>query len=212
VLADRAAVALAQNESQESLVRSFAYTSGPAYGILLDESAADWRRNVKSSSDLSEIVRRSYGISTIDPAHADALVGKYGGARMIASEKQREATRIANAARLKSLFTDSAVLRLPVGENFSYSFDPNRIVALAGMGSVYQGARVTDAWGVLESDDGELLMLRDANGLITGVVAAFPVVNGQIVKGKGWTLTLSDDWTTSAGSRPGEILLVKRTH
>ena len=37
------AVQLARQEEQPSFVRSFAYASGPAYGVLLDECGQKWR-------------------------------------------------------------------------------------------------------------------------------------------------------------------------
>ncbi len=210
VLADRAAVALAQNEDQESLARSFAYSSGPAYGILLDQSGSAWRKSISSTRDLSLLAQRAYDITHIDAHNADALVNKYGGARMVANEKRREATRLANEARLRATFADSAVLRLPVGEKFGYSFDPNAVMPFPGMGTVYKGARVSDDWGILEVDGGEVLMARDGRGLINSVIASFPVVEGNAVKGKGWTLTLADGWTTAPGSRPGELVVRKK--
>jgi len=36
----------------ESFVRTFAYVSGPAYGLLLDEASPGWRRALRSSDDL----------------------------------------------------------------------------------------------------------------------------------------------------------------
>jgi hypothetical protein len=210
VLADRAAVALAQNESQESFARSFAYSSGPAYALLLDESGATWRKNLKPDSDLSALAKRLYGIGAIDPRNADGLVARYDGARMVANERKREETRLANEKRLRSLFNDSLVLRLPAADKFDFSFDPNGATPLAGMGTVYSSARITDSWGTLEVDNGDVLMARNENGHITGVVAALPVVTGNVVKGKGWTLTLADGWTTSAAPQSREIQVVKR--
>lgn len=210
VLADRAAVALAQNETQESLVRSFAYSSGPAYGVLLDQSGSMWRKNFATVRDLSELARRAYQIRPVDARKAETLVDKYDGARMIATERAREAKRLANEKRLRSLYSDSAILKLPVLDKFSYSFDPNNVTPFPGTGTVYQGARVTDLWGILEVDGGDLLMLRNDQGLINGLIAPLPVVTGNAVKGPGWKLTIADGWEVTAGSRPGELILRKK--
>jgi hypothetical protein len=39
-------------ERGESFVRTFAYVSGPAYGVLLDEASPGWHRALRSSDDL----------------------------------------------------------------------------------------------------------------------------------------------------------------
>jgi hypothetical protein len=209
-LYDRAAVLLAQNESQESFVRSFAYTSGPAYGILLDAKGPAWRRTIDARSDISALAQRLYGITSIDPKNAESLIDRYTGARMVADEKSKEAKRLASEARLRGIFRDSSVLRLPLTEKLSFSFDPNSAMPLQGMGIIYQAARISDAWGVLEIDSGNVLMERRADGTITGIIAALPTVTGNAIKGPGWSLTLADGWTTTQGGRPGEITLTRR--
>ncbi len=42
----------------DTFVRSFAYASGPAYGLLLDERLPGWRSQIKSTSDLTVRARR----------------------------------------------------------------------------------------------------------------------------------------------------------
>ncbi|HEY0671277.1 MAG TPA: hypothetical protein VGD27_03370, partial [Longimicrobiales bacterium] len=43
VVRDRAAVQLGSYETMDNFARSFAYASGPAYGLLLDAAAMSWR-------------------------------------------------------------------------------------------------------------------------------------------------------------------------
>jgi hypothetical protein len=210
VIADRAAVALAQNESQESLTRSFAYSSGPAYGALLDQLEPAWRKVLPSTRDLSSLAQRAYHITATDPRRAESLAEKYDGARMMAAERSREEKRIANEIRLRSLFADSAVLKLPVGDKFAFSFDPDNVTPFPGMGTVYQSARISDAWGILDVTGADVLMARNEKGLITSVFAPLPVVTGNLIKGQGWSLTIADGWMVAAGSRPGELILIRR--
>jgi len=46
-----------------TFVRSFAYASGPAYGLLLDASGTEWRKNLKPADDLGLILLDAYSIS-----------------------------------------------------------------------------------------------------------------------------------------------------
>src|SRR5205823_14627793 len=47
---------LANAEAEESFVRTFAYKTGPAYGVLLDASSPGWTRQVRGSDDLATLV------------------------------------------------------------------------------------------------------------------------------------------------------------
>jgi hypothetical protein len=47
---------LAEVETGESFVRSFAYASGPAYGVLLDAASPGWPRRVRSTDDLGALL------------------------------------------------------------------------------------------------------------------------------------------------------------
>jgi hypothetical protein len=204
---DRVAVQLAQFEPQESHVRSFAYASGPAYALLLDESGRAWRRKISSSSDLSEMVRDAYGIGALNTAKAESLIDRYTGARMVADERAREARRIANETRLRSIFVTGVRLRLPMAGAFSFSFNPNGAIPIQGVGTVYESSRVSDNWGVLEVDSGGVLIERNRDGLVSGVVVPKPVVTGDKATGTGWRLTLAPGWIAAPGASREEFVI-----
>ena len=209
-LPDRAAVQLAQTEPQESFVRSFAYASGPAYGLLLDAAGKPWRNRIRPSSDLSAMAAGAYGIASIDEGKAESLIDRYTGSRMVADERSRNAKRIENETRLRGRFIDGPTLTLPVGGSFAFSFDPNGATPIPGVGTVYASSRITDDWGVLEVSSGGVLFIRKDGGPITGVVVAAPIVSADGVKGDGWKLTLAPGWTATDGSRKGDFVIAQR--
>src|SRR5438034_5718752 len=51
-----AASALAGGESQTSFVGNFEAASGPAYGVLLDDLKPEWRRQLRATSDLGDLL------------------------------------------------------------------------------------------------------------------------------------------------------------
>jgi len=210
VLHDRVAVQLAQAEPQESFVRSFAYASGPAYAILLDGSGTRWRKTIRESSDLSELVRKAYDIGNVTPGDADKLIDRYTGARMIAEEKAREQKRVENERRLRSIFVDGPRLRLPMAGAFNFSFDPNGAVSLPAIGTYYEHARITDKWGILEVESGGVVIETTPAGLFSGVVVAKPVLTNGTVSGSGWKLSLADGWKVVEGGRKDELVLSSR--
>lgn len=199
----RAAEALKQAERKESLTRSFAYASGPAYGLLLDAHAPDWRKSIKGVGDLGAALQKALG--TKPNAAGDATVvarsGKYDFEALVSHEKQREAEQKAEVARLRAKFIEGPTLRLSLGKS-NISFDPNRNHPL-GEGTVYLAARLTDAWGELEAPGG-VFVSKDWSW------AAVPLKVGTqaTASGEGWSLQLKDNW--EAVQREGGWVLSRK--
>src|SRR5688572_24913811 len=136
-----------------SLVRSFAYMSGPAYGLLLDASSPGWTRRVRGTDDLGTLVMRALSVQPATDATASAA--RYGGAEIRASEQKREQERQARLAELRRRFVDGPVLRIPGG---SHSYDTRGAVVIPDVGTVYFGSfRASGAWGKLDAEKGVLV-------------------------------------------------------
>jgi hypothetical protein len=208
-LHDRVAVQLAQAESGESFSRSFAYASGPAYGLLLDDTGHAWRKRLSSSSDISTLAQNAYGITALDSRNADKLVSRYIGERMVADERAKETKRLARENQLRAMFTSGARLTLPNAGAFSFSFNPNAVLPIQSLGTVYEGARITDAWGILDADNGTVLITRDGAGNPGSAIVAHPTIDGGTVKGDGWKLELSPGWSLEQGPG-GAFAVVKK--
>lgn len=203
-VAHRAAVGLEQQEARETFSRSFAYATGPAFGVLLDAAGRPWRDALIEGATLAELFEAAYatGASAIP---AEERIAGYNGERVIAVETAREATRLAREAELRARLVDGPVLAVTPGSDFRFSFDPNDAVNLAGLGTVYGSTRVVDGWGVLEVESGGALFRRNEQGWITGV--AVPVTPGEAgppLAGEGWTLSLAAGWEIAPGSRAGD--------
>jgi len=206
VLADRAAVGLEQREGSESLSRSFAYATGPAYGVLLDASGAPWRDRLLAGGSLRDLLAEAYLVEPV--AGADARLAPYNGEWVVATEAAREGERLAREVELRGRFVDGPVVRMAPGADFRFSFDPNEAVGLEGVGTVYESARVVDGWGILEVASGGALFLRDDRGWITGVAVPAPAESTDPpAAGEGWTLELAEGWEIGPGQRPGDWLV-----
>src|SRR5258708_7499628 len=87
---------LRQARSTETFARSFAYSSGPAYGALLDIADTSWRSRLTSSSDLGNLLQKAYNIPDMRrPTEADAMssLSRYEGEEIIALEGRHEKLR-----------------------------------------------------------------------------------------------------------------------
>lgn len=143
-----------------TLVRSFAYLSGPAYGILLDESGAEWRRSLTSADDLALLLAHQLGIEV--PGNLEGAARKrapdYGYEQLDARESMREESALQRQVECRSRLTDGPVLVLPVDlAQGSVSFTPTNLVPLGDRGTVYPSMGVTGPWGVLTVSGGALL-------------------------------------------------------
>jgi hypothetical protein len=88
-----AALALAGGEMQTSFVGNFEAASGPAYGVLLDDLMPGWRRQVRSSSDLGDMLasairRPPTTDAALAAAHYDGATLRAGRRRAIGRQAQ----------------------------------------------------------------------------------------------------------------------------
>ena len=139
---------------EASFVRTFAYISGPAYGLLLDASSPGWTRRVRGTDDLATLVMRALAVQPAADATASAT--RYGGAEIRASEQQREQERQERLAELRRRFVDGPVLVIPGGG--SGMSDSRGAAVIPGIGTVYFGPfRASGNWGTLEAEKGVLV-------------------------------------------------------
>jgi hypothetical protein len=187
--------------------RSFAYTSGPAYGGLLDAANPHWRTALTPSTNLGELLARSYNISLPPLNKTEALkrAERYDGGEVVAIETRRELKHQAQVTAARKLFLDGPVLIFPVGKNFNYTFDPNAVLPLDENSTLYMGEiQVTDNWGVLHASKGALFVRE--NGSVVRVQVPAPVDAAKSPGvGDGWTLDLNANWKLIPQGRPGDV-------
>lgn len=201
---------LERAESKSGFVRSFAYASGPAYGLLLDRSKADWRRGLKATEDLAVLAQRFYSIKL--PANirqeAEQRSAKFGGGSLRVAETDRDKKRKRLLAENRARFIEGPILILPLTDNASYAFDPNNVESLDNLGTVYPTLRVKDVWGILEVTAGALMISEGPK--VSKVQLPAPAdPSKRKVRGEGWTLELSEGWTLVPGTRTGDYSIKK---
>jgi hypothetical protein len=197
---------------QGNFVRSFAYASGPAYGLLLDAAGTPWRGGLTPQSDLGVLLARAYGIqvSAVSEAEAVRRAQAYDGKEVIALEVQRDRTRQAQMATARKRYIDGPVLVLPADGQFRYGFDPNQVVSVDESSTVYEGGQVSDVWGVLRASGG-FLIVRGTKGVLRVQVPAPADAKERPLKGEGWTLELTPGWALEPGPRPGDWTLKRQS-
>jgi hypothetical protein len=185
---------LARLDREASFVRSFAYETGPAYGLLLDAAAPGWTRRFRPTDDLSVALGIASRVQ-IDESQADAAAARYGGTQLRAAEQKRSKERAERTARYRALFVTGPVLEISL-EGARYGFDPNTVFSLEGVGSYYPTLDVTGDWGRLSVKDGAVIA--------SDFSRVFVPANG-----KGWTLDLNPGWKIVPGTRTADQTVVR---
>lgn len=187
---------LKQAAENQTFVRTFAYASGAAYGLLLDAYSPGWTRRIKDTDDLGDLLMREAKLKP--EANAKKAASRYDGAALQSAEAKREAAQKAKIAELKARFVDGPVLVVPRDGNAS--FTTAGITPIPGYGTVYPTFRVKGEWGSLEAAN--VLMSLDRQWLSLPAPRA---PEGSVVRGDGWTVTLAPGWVLRPGPRSGDF-------
>jgi hypothetical protein len=194
-----AAAKLARPDTAISFVRSFAYTSGPAYGLLLDERAPGWRTRINAQSDLAGLLAATLpagpGLS------AETRAGAYGASEIQTMEADRAAKGEADKARYRALLVTGPTLTTPSPGNFS--FNPSTLISLGDGYTVYPTFHAVAKWGTLDVKDG----VRIPTDFSSTTLAAPKTLTGPHLEGPGWTIDLAPGWTVAPGAAPGSFIL-----
>ena len=194
---------LQSHVADPSFVRSFAYATGPAYGLLLDEFAPGWRKRLGgTATDLGTRLREAGGfeVATSDAALA-AAAARHGGAVLRETEPRASGNVSRNSNATARAFVRGPVLTLAL-KRMSVQFNPSNLQPLDGVGTVYPTMRVTDDWGTLEVEEGAV-MRSDWKA----VILAAPDTSAATPRGPGWKLALKPGWTLVPGARSGDYVL-----
>lgn len=122
-------------DRNNTFVRSFPYTVGPALGLLLDERQPGWRLQLGHGSDPGGMLCRS--IRNISAADTPVRSAHYGAAGIRAMEQEREHRLAAQKQRYRALLIEGPTLTLPNSGSFSFNFNLRELVSLGAEITVY---------------------------------------------------------------------------
>lgn len=185
-----------------SFVGNFEAASGPAYGVLLDELFPSWRRELRSTSDLGDLLASALdGPPTTDIVAAAA---RYDGEQLRAAEAARDQAHRARVAELRQRFVDGPVLTMPAGG--SGTSDTRGSAGIPDVGTVlFNTFTLSAPWGRLRADGG---VLRAADGRTLSVPVSGPL-EGTTLRGEGWSVLLNAGWEVRPAARPGSFAIVR---
>ncbi|MBL8195574.1 MAG: hypothetical protein JNM06_17420 [Blastocatellia bacterium] len=201
---------LKQAHRKPSYTRSFAYASGPAYGCLLDRIIPSWKKSINKDSDLAKLLQTTLKINFASLSEKEAILRatNYDGEELIALETKRDLLYQERATKYLSQLVEKEIFIIPLGDKVSYSFNPNNLLVLENIGTVYPTMEVIDEWGILEVFDGALVFQE--NGKLTKLHITKPVDPvSKTLQGNGWKLDLKAGWKIVPAERNGDFKLEK---
>jgi hypothetical protein len=198
----RAAGRLARPDTNASFVRSFAYTSGPGYGLLLDERAPGWRIGLNPQSDLSAMLAAT--VSGQAPGSIEERAHLYGASEIRTMEADRAVKGEAEKARYRALLVTGPTLTTPPPGVFS--FNPGALVSLGDGYTVYPTFHAVAKWGTLDVKDG----VRAPTDFSSTTLPAPKTLKGPHLEGPGWTIDLAPGWSVAPGATSGSLILTHR--
>lgn len=191
-----------------TFVRSFAYATGAAWGLMLDQADPAWRDQLAAGMKsghprgLDQMLQAAMKLPEPPADTVKAREAAYD-TTLRPRELARDQARQAHLAELKARLVDGPVLRLPLaGHHASYQFNPQTLEALGSTGVVYPTMKLSADWGALAVEQGALL---DKAMSVAAVAAAG--TSGDHLQGPGWRLSLNKGWVVAPGERAGDFVV-----
>jgi hypothetical protein len=198
-------------QANPTYVRSFAYATGPALGVLLDHFAPDWRTRVRAVRDPARMLATGLGLhAPRDVAReAERRARRYEYATVMREEAARDSTRRGAMAAYRAQLVDGPTLTFTqpwLGRNFN----PQTLVGFDIRNTIYPTGTFNSVWGKLEVTNGGALLSNDQATLRVRAPATPPAADVRTLRGDGWTLELAPGWSVRPSpDRAGSYVVVK---
>jgi len=179
--------------SMPSYSRSYGFIHGALYATLLYEKEFDLKSINTVDFDLGKAVQDLYKIDlpVICRDVAGSLALSYDIDAINKEEEKHLAELKERIHKLISTFTDKPVVFLEL-ESPYFDFEPENVIPLDTLGTLYSSMRVSDNWGKLTVDEGGCLVSNNFKYL--RITAKGFKVDKNHFYGDGWHLILNNDW------------------
>jgi len=210
----RVAEHVAGYEKAASFVRSFAYGSGPALGVLLDRFSPGWRDAVRTQLDPGALLGEAIGFRKPRDlaATARARAMGYDWQTVDSEEAARERTREPMLRDYRARLADGATITFQQTlDSLSWGFDPTALIAFDLTSVIYPSGSFSAPWGSLNVEKNGVWVKNDFSLIRVGIGTTPPGFDSREVSGDGWTLKLNPGWALSPrAAKPGSFDVVRR--
>jgi hypothetical protein len=196
-----------------TFVRAFAYGTGPAIGVLLDQLDPAWRERVRKNRDIGGLLADA--IHFQPPRDLDktarARAHEYGWDEVDRSEAVRDSARAPAMQGYRSrLGSGPVVTLLQSKDSLAWSYDPTELVGFDLQSTVYPSGNFSAPWGKLSVDHGGVLVQNDFSWIRVGIPSTPIPAGAKEIKGDGWTLALNPGWSLRPDTSRPRSFVAKR--
>jgi hypothetical protein len=200
-------------ETTPTFVRAFAYGTGPAIGVLLDQFDPSWREKVRKNRDIGALLAQAIHFQRprdLDET-ARARARDYGWEEVDRSEAARDSARAPTMQGYRARLDAGPVVTLRQSkDSLAWSYDPTELVGFDLQSTVYPSGNFSAPWGKLTVDHGGVLVQNDFSRIRIGLRAAPTSAAAIAISGDGWTLVLNPGWSVQPDpSRSGSFVARK---
>jgi len=202
-------------ESTPTFVRAFAYGTGPAIGVLLDEFAPDWRKAVRANRDIGGLLAQAIQFQRPRnlPSVARARAQEYGWEEVNRSETARDSARAPSMRAYRARLGEGPTLTLRQSkDSLSWSYDPTELIAFDLHSTVYPSGNFSAPWGKLTVERGGVLVRNDFSRITIGAPMTPFAADAREIAGDGWTLSLNPGWSLAPDSTRQRSFVVREVH
>jgi len=185
-------------EATPTFVRAFAYGTGPAIGVLLDQFDPNWRTAVRTNRDIGALLAQAIHFQRPRNLAASARIRaqKYGWDEIDRTEAARDSARApAMQAYRARLGTGPIITLLQSKDSLAWSYDPTELIGFDLQSTVYPSGNFSAPWGKLTVEHGGVLVQNDFSRIRIGAPTAPATAGASEIKGDGWTLVLNPGWS-----------------
>lgn len=200
----------------QTFVRAFAYGTGPALGVLLDQFSPNWRNTVRVRRDLSALLAQALDFRSPPPriltTTARTRAQEYGWDEVDRAEAARESARAPAMREYRTRLQDGPTITLTQSpDSLSWSFDPTELIGFDLSSAIYPSGTFSAPWGKLTVERGGVLVSNDLSRIRVGVPAK-PIAAGErTISGDGWTLELNPARALASDpARTGSFVVVEK--
>ena len=149
------AAAITKGMSNSGFGNSFAYLTGPAYGLLLDELVPNWRKSICAGKTLPDVISTIVPIpDSVGNEEIVAIKARYNATEYLNKERTRLEARDKEDAVLRARFDDSKWLVIP-NNGIEFGFNPGeRLVTYDTIGVICNTMQLSGEFGTIMVENG----------------------------------------------------------
>ena len=177
----------------QSYARSYGNIHGALYATLLHNKGFDFKTIKTEKLDLGNMVKELYNIELPQVCRdvAGSIAFNYNIENVIREEDDRDVQIKKSIDERVNVFTEKPVVYLEL-ESPYFDFEPEEVLSLDTLGTIYPAIRVSDNWGKLTVDKGGCLVSNNYKYL--RLTARGFKANKNHIYGDGWQIILNDGW------------------